>query len=97
MASSSSWSVQENKRFEEALAVYDKETPERWQNMARAVGGGKTVEDVKCHYQRLVEDIELIEADLVPIPKYKSLKKLAAKDNNAINDQLQRYIYIYVV
>lgn len=92
MASSSSWSVQENKRFEDALAVYDKETPEKWQNVARAVGGGKTVEDVKCHYQRLVEDIEQIEADLVPIPKYKSYNK-AARDNNAINDQAQRYLF----
>lgn len=71
MGSKSSWTAQENKRFEDGLAVYDKDTPERWQNLAAAVGGGKTVEEVKCHYQKLVEDIQLIESGKVPLPNYK--------------------------
>ncbi|CAH8391689.1 unnamed protein product [Eruca vesicaria subsp. sativa] len=45
--STSSWTAKENKQFEVALAIFDKDTPDRWQNVARAVSGsGKTVEEV---------------------------------------------------
>ncbi|WOK97800.1 protein RADIALIS-like 3 [Canna indica] len=70
-SSNSSWTKEQNKLFERALAVYDKDTPDRWQNVARAVGGGKTADDVKKHYQLLVEDIKLIESGQVPCPNYK--------------------------
>ena len=46
---SGSWTAEQNKAFERALAVYDRDTPNRWQNVARAVGG-KTAEEVKQHY-----------------------------------------------
>ncbi|KAL0376153.1 UNVERIFIED_CONTAM: Transcription factor RADIALIS [Sesamum calycinum] len=36
--SGSAWTAKENKDFEKALAVYDKDTPDRWANVARAVG-----------------------------------------------------------
>lgn len=55
--------------FEDALASYDKDKPEWWQNVARAVGG-KSVEEVKRHYQKLVEDINHIETGKVPVPNY---------------------------
>lgn len=67
--STSTWTVKQNKQFERALAVYDKETPDRWQNIARAVGG-KTVEEVKKHYDVLVKDIRDIEAGKYPHPNY---------------------------
>ncbi|CAA0838172.1 Protein RADIALIS-like 6 [Striga hermonthica] len=69
MASNSNWSVMENKVFENALAVYDQDTPDKWQNIARAVGT-KTIDEVKFHYQKLVEDIEAIESGRVPLPDY---------------------------
>lgn len=69
MASGSSWTAKQNKIFENALAVYDEETPERWQKLARVVGG-KTEEEVKRHYEKLVEDIRLIEEGLIPLPNY---------------------------
>ncbi|RRT65938.1 hypothetical protein B296_00040628 [Ensete ventricosum] len=68
---SSSWTAKQNKMFENALAVYDKETPERWQDVARAVGG-KTVEEVKRHYELLVADIRRIEKGHMPYASYLS-------------------------
>ncbi|GFP85883.1 protein radialis-like 6 [Phtheirospermum japonicum] len=66
-----SWTAQENKLFEKALARFDRDTPDRWHNVARAVGGGKSVEEVKRHYEILIEDLGQIESGHVPIPNYK--------------------------
>ncbi|CAH9056374.1 unnamed protein product [Cuscuta europaea] len=66
------WSSKENKAFEEALAVYDQSTPDRWSNIAKAVGGGKTEEEVKRHYQILVRDINYIESGHIPFPNYRT-------------------------
>lgn len=71
MSYDSSWTPKQNKLFEKALAKYDKDTPDRWQNVAKAVGG-KSVEEVKRHYQVLLEDLKHIESGHVPIPNYKS-------------------------
>ncbi|KAJ7005960.1 protein RADIALIS-like 3 [Populus alba x Populus x berolinensis] len=68
--SGSSWTAKQNKLFEKALAVYDKDTPDRWQNVAKAVGG-KSPEEVKRHYDRLVEDLVYIESGRAPLPNYK--------------------------
>ncbi|XP_058740159.1 protein RADIALIS-like 3 [Vicia villosa] len=70
MSASSSWSVKDNKAFERALAVYDKDAPDRWYNVAHAVGG-KTAEEVKKHYELLVQDVKRIESGKVPYPNYK--------------------------
>ncbi|XP_062093339.1 protein RADIALIS-like 4 isoform X2 [Humulus lupulus] len=67
---SSSWTAKQNKSFERALALFDKDTPDRWQNVAKAVGN-KTVEEVKIHYQVLLDDLRKIESGRVPIPNYK--------------------------
>ncbi|XP_071736768.1 protein RADIALIS-like 1 [Rutidosis leptorrhynchoides] len=66
---SGSWTVKQNKDFEEALAVFDKDTPDRWHNVAKAVGG-KTAAEVKRHYEILVEDVKHIESGRVPFAKY---------------------------
>ncbi|XP_057785489.1 protein RADIALIS-like 3 [Salvia miltiorrhiza] len=67
-SSSSSWTAKQNKQFEEALVTYDKDTPQRWHNIARACG--KTVEEVRSYYEALEKDISNIETDRVPIPNY---------------------------
>lgn len=71
MASNSTWTAKQNKLFENALATYDKDTPDRFHNLAKAVGG-KTVEEVKRHYEMLVQDINHIESGKVPLPNYSS-------------------------
>ncbi|CAL5197581.1 unnamed protein product [Lathyrus oleraceus] len=62
----SSWTPRQNKQFERALAVYDRETPDRWQNVANMVG--KSIEDVKRHYEILKEDVRRIEHGQVAFP-----------------------------
>ncbi|PKA57468.1 Protein RADIALIS-like 1 [Apostasia shenzhenica] len=81
-SSSSSWTPKQNKLFEQALAVYDKDAPGRWQNVARVVGG-KSPEEVQRHYELLVEDLGYIEAGQVPFPSYKS----SGDDRNAAADK----------
>nr|GFA62245.1 protein RADIALIS-like 3 [Tanacetum cinerariifolium] len=71
-SSGSSWTSRQNKQFEEALAYYNKDTPDRWHNIARAVGG-KSVDEVKRHYEILVRDIMQIESDQVPLPIYRDI------------------------
>ncbi|XP_015866028.1 protein RADIALIS-like 1 [Ziziphus jujuba] len=71
MSSSSSWTAKQNKAFEKALAVFDKDTPDRWYNVAKAVGG-KTAEEVKRHYELLVQDVKYIESGQVPFPNYRT-------------------------
>ncbi|KAM7527694.1 hypothetical protein LguiB_031104 [Lonicera macranthoides] len=66
---STRWTTVENKLFENALAKFDKETPDRWQKVAAMVPG-KTVEDVMKQYKELEDDVSSIEAGLVPIPGY---------------------------
>ncbi|KAL6967640.1 hypothetical protein U1Q18_033449 [Sarracenia purpurea var. burkii] len=63
------WTPVENKIFENALAVYDKDTPDRWQKVAAMVPG-KTVREVMQQYKELEDDVSCIEAGLVPIPGY---------------------------
>lgn len=64
---SGSWTTKQNKAFEKALAVYDQDTPDRWSNVAKAVGG-KTADEVKRHYELLVEDVKFIESGRVRYP-----------------------------
>lgn len=90
-SSISSWTFNQNKMFERALAVYDKDTPDRWHNVAKAVGG-KTVEEVKRHYDILVEDLINIETGRVPLPNYKTFES----NSRGVNDFDTRYITKYL-
>lgn len=98
MANSGSpgWTVKQNKLFENALAMYDKDTPDRWQYLARAVGG-KSVEEVKRHYEALVEDVRQIETGQVPLPNYRKTTAATNKGcTNYVDDQEQRYFLIFI-
>ncbi|XP_020268378.1 protein RADIALIS-like 2 [Asparagus officinalis] len=77
-----SWTAEQNKHFEQVLAVYDKDTPDRWQNVARAVG--KSVEDVKRQYRLLEEDVRHIESGNYP----------SYGTRNRVRDEEQRMRYL---
>ncbi|MQL73586.1 hypothetical protein Taro_005942 [Colocasia esculenta] len=90
---SSSWTAKQNKQFEQALAVYDKDTPDRWQNVARLVSG-KSPEEAKKHYEDLIEDVKYIESGQVPFPYYRSTNTNAGGDrgggSSTVADEGQR-------
>ncbi|KAK1426831.1 hypothetical protein QVD17_15511 [Tagetes erecta] len=59
------WTPIENKLFENALARFDKDTPDRWLKVAEMVPG-KTVADVIRQYKELEDDVSSIEAGFYP-------------------------------
>lgn len=69
--SSSLWSREQDKAFENALAIYPEDSLDRWDKIAADVEG-KTLEEIKQHYELLVDDISQIEAGCVPLPCYNS-------------------------
>ena len=71
-AARAGWTPKQNKLFEQALAVHDRDTPDRWHNVARAVGGGKSADEVRRYYELLEHDVARIEAGKVPFPTYRS-------------------------
>ncbi|KAJ6927227.1 hypothetical protein NC651_011336 [Populus alba x Populus x berolinensis] len=91
-SSSSSWTPRENKLFEKALALFDKDTPDRWKNVAKAVGCVKSAEEVKRHYEILIEDLKHIESGRVPIPNYKSSRS-RSNTNEEERQWIQRVDY----
>ncbi|MCO5563440.1 hypothetical protein L7F22_017082 [Adiantum nelumboides] len=74
------WTGEQNKRFEQALALYCSEEEEataagtavqagRWQKVAALVPG-KSPAEVKRHYGLLLEDVTAIEAGKIAVPNY---------------------------
>ncbi|CAL5426822.1 unnamed protein product [Camellia sinensis] len=68
---STRWTPAENKMFENALAIFDKDTPERWDRVAAMIPG-KTVGDVMKQYKELEDDVSIIEAGSFPGPHWYS-------------------------
>ncbi|CAG7891356.1 unnamed protein product [Brassica rapa] len=65
------WSREDDIAFERAIASYTDESDEKWEKIAADVPG-KSVEQVKEHYEVLVEDVSRIESGCVPLPAYNS-------------------------
>ncbi|KAE8691463.1 Transcription factor RADIALIS [Hibiscus syriacus] len=68
---SSKWSRDQDKAFENAIATYPEDCSDWWEKIAAAVPG-KTLEEIKEHYEILVEDVNRIESGCVPLPPYDS-------------------------
>ncbi|WCJ21999.1 Duplicated homeodomain-like superfamily protein [Euphorbia peplus] len=71
MANAIIWSKEEDTAFENAIATHliDEDSIEQWEQIASLVPN-KTIEEVKKHYQLLVQDVNAIEAGNVPLPTY---------------------------
>ena len=69
--SSSEWTREQDKAFENALATYSEDASDRWEKIAADVPG-KTLEEIKQHYELLVDDVNQIESGCVPLPAYNS-------------------------
>ncbi|OIT05325.1 PREDICTED: transcription factor DIVARICATA-like [Nicotiana attenuata] len=64
------WSKEEEKAFENAIAMHWVEDSEQqWEKFA-AVVPTKTIDEIKRHYQLLVDDVAAIDAGHVPLPNY---------------------------
>ncbi|KAJ3697041.1 hypothetical protein LUZ61_000746 [Rhynchospora tenuis] len=64
------WTREEDKAFETALATAEvTEGLRRWEGIAARVPA-RTVEEVKRHYEILVEDVKAIEEGRVELPRY---------------------------
>ncbi|XP_058097817.1 transcription factor SRM1-like [Magnolia sinica] len=74
MSNGSSWSWEQEKAFEKALATYPEDCSDWWEKIAADVPG-KTLDEIKHHYELLVEDINGIESGRVPLPAYVSLSE----------------------
>ncbi|KAL5194034.1 Transcription factor DIVARICATA [Glycine soja] len=70
--SSTKWTSEDKKLFENALAVHDKDTPDQWHKVAKMILG-KIVVDVIRKYKELEVDISNIETVLIPVPGYSSI------------------------
>ncbi|XP_047321104.1 transcription factor SRM1-like [Impatiens glandulifera] len=65
----SSWSREDNKAFEKALAMYSEDRDNRWGKIALKIPG-KTMYEIKRHYDLLVDDLRRINSGFVPTPNY---------------------------
>ncbi|CAH8282045.1 unnamed protein product [Eruca vesicaria subsp. sativa] len=81
----SAWSREDDIAFERAIANYytDEESEEKWEKIAADVPG-KSVEQIKEHYEVLVEDVRRIESGFVPLPSYPSPPEDAGDDGGSI-------------
>ncbi|XP_038892511.1 transcription factor SRM1-like [Benincasa hispida] len=66
---SSIWSREQDKAFENALATYPEDASDRWEKIVAAIPG-KTLKEIKDHYELLVDDVNQIESGFVPLPSY---------------------------
>ncbi|KAL5142518.1 Transcription factor SRM1 [Glycine soja] len=71
LGSSSEWSKEQDKAFENALAIHLEDASDRWEKIVADVPG-KTLEEIKYHYELLVEDVNRIESGCVPLASYNS-------------------------
>ncbi|KAL8520678.1 hypothetical protein ACS0TY_011285 [Phlomoides rotata] len=70
-SSLSEWNREQDKQFEKAIATYPDKSKDRWEKIAADVAG-KSVEEVKHHYELLVDDVNRIESGVVEMPCYNS-------------------------
>ncbi|CAA2988737.1 transcription factor DIVARICATA-like [Olea europaea subsp. europaea] len=79
------WSREEEKSFENAIAMHwIEDSKDQWDKISLMVPS-KNTEELKHHYQLLVEDVNAIEAGHVPLPNY-----IGEETSSSIKDHHQR-------
>lgn len=79
VSSSSSWTREEDKKFENALVTYPEDSSDRWEKIAAKLPG-KTAEEIRLHYEILVDDVNRIESGAVELPSYNSPSEGSTSD-----------------
>nr|WFZ97201.1 MYB132 protein [Hylocereus sp. FX-2023a] len=77
------WTREEEKAFENAIAVHSISEPdeEKWDKIASVVPS-KTIEEIKLHFRDLVDDVGAIEAGKVPLPTYGNEEALSTSSKD---------------
>ncbi|TVU20281.1 hypothetical protein EJB05_36484, partial [Eragrostis curvula] len=94
------WSKQENKKFEQALAYYGEDTPNRWDKVSSALGGSKSAEEVWYHYLDLVDDVKKIQSRQALALEAPVGRKQTSKDLSKViqlwleNKRMKRFMYV---
>ncbi|XP_047341723.1 transcription factor SRM1-like [Impatiens glandulifera] len=65
----STWSIQQEKAFENSVAVHSEDSDDFFEKITSDVPG-KSLEEIKHHYELLVDDVGRIESGCVPLPNY---------------------------
>lgn len=83
MSSASVWNKEEDKAFENAIAMHwiDEESEEQWEKIAELVPS-KSMEELKQHYQMLVDDVSAIEAGHTPLPNYAAAEEATSSSKD---------------
>ncbi|KAM3289518.1 hypothetical protein P3S67_017806 [Capsicum chacoense] len=84
MAANLTWTWEQHKKFANAVAIYGfDETPGMWRYLIWVTG--KTEEEVKLHYEKLMRGIRNIEAGLLRLPENENV--IDGLNNNGNNRQ----------
>ncbi|KAJ7956590.1 transcription factor DIVARICATA [Quillaja saponaria] len=84
-----SWSYEEEKAFENAIAMHwtdEEDSQEQWEKIA-SVLPNKSIEELREHYQLLVDDVNAIEAGRMPLPNYTREETTSNKDFHGSTSQ----------
>ncbi|KAL6977125.1 hypothetical protein U1Q18_025921 [Sarracenia purpurea var. burkii] len=68
-AAQPTWTRFEDKVFEQALVMFPEEMADRWQKIAERLPG-RSPEEVRTHYEVLVQDVLEIDSGRVELPSY---------------------------
>ncbi|XP_050237031.1 transcription factor MYBS1 [Mercurialis annua] len=97
-SATNTWSKEEDIAFENAIATHwieveeddESSLDEQWEKIASLVPS-KSIEELKLHYELLVEDVNAIEAGNVPLPNYyvgeATTTTLSSKDSVGFSDK----------
>ncbi|XP_015059145.1 galactose-specific cell agglutination protein gsf2-like isoform X2 [Solanum pennellii] len=85
---SSFWTKEEDKAFENALALFSGDS-DKFLKIAAAVPG-KSLQEIIDHYNVLVEDITDIESGKVPLPKYERMRSSSSRRRRSSGAGVER-------